>query len=67
MNIKDLIRIKEAAQILRLKENTVYHLVHDRKIPFVKVRGRLFFQKEVIEKWQNDQIQIVEPEKSNSQ
>ena len=42
-NGKKYLTVKEAAEYLRLKETTVYHYIHNRKIAFHKSFSRVLF------------------------
>jgi excisionase family DNA binding protein len=50
---KDLLTIEEAAKLLDVSVPTVYGYVHERLIPFSKVRKRLYFSKREITEWIN--------------
>lgn len=47
----DVLTIREAAELTRLKTSTLYSYVESRKIPFLKVGSRVLFEKEVLNKW----------------
>src|SRR5256886_16029004 len=46
-----LITVKEVADYLKLKEQTVYLLARQNKIPSLKVGGSLRFKKSQIDSW----------------
>jgi len=46
-----LITIKELSENIRIKIGTLYNWVSKREIPFVKIKGRLFFKIDEIDKW----------------
>ena len=46
-----LITVKEVADYLKLKEQTVYLLARQNKIPSLKVGGSLRFKKSQIDAW----------------
>lgn len=56
-----LITVKEVAEYLKLKEQTVYLLARQNKIPSLKVGGSLRFKKSQIDGWL-----LAEPNKSSS-
>jgi len=56
-----LITVKEVADYLKLKEQTVYLLARQNKIPSLKVGGSLRFKKSQIDGWL-----LAEPNKSSS-
>jgi len=47
----ELMRIQEAAQYLNLAKKTLYNMVSQRRIPFIKDRGPLRFDKEHLNDW----------------
>ena len=57
-----LITVKEIAEYLKLKEQTVYLLARQNKIPSLKVGGSLRFKKSQIDDWL-----LSEPNKSSAQ
>ena len=46
-----LLRISEAAELLRLSKSKVYQLVENQKIPHYRLDGRIVFSEEQIEKY----------------
>ena len=46
-----LLTVTEVAQFLRFTPESVYQLVHRRKIPYVKVCGALRFKRSDIDAW----------------
>jgi len=50
MKMKKLLNIEELASLLNIKKSTVYAWVHYKKIPFVKLGGRVnFIEDQIIE------------------
>lgn len=47
----DLMTTSEVAEYLRLKERTIYELVRTRRIPHVRVTGKLLFPKQMVDLW----------------
>ena len=45
----DLLTVSEAAALLRLKPSTMRAWVHRRRIPFVKLGGRVLFRRSDLE------------------
>lgn len=43
--------VKDAADLLRLSEKTLYNWASERKIPFLKVGGKLLFDEEALERF----------------
>ena len=58
---ESLITVKEVAEYLKLKEQTVYLLARQNKIPSLKVGGSLRFKKSQIDGWL-----LAEPNKDSS-
>ncbi len=51
----EVLNLKQAAELLDLKPETVYQLVHERKIPFSKPNGRrLYFSRAELTAWVKD-------------
>ena len=47
--MEKLLSVSQLAEILGLKQITIYEWVHQRKIPFVKLGKRVLFRKQDIE------------------
>jgi len=43
-----LLNVEEAAELLKVKIPTIYSWKHNGKIPFVKIYGRLCFDKQTL-------------------
>ncbi len=43
-----LLNVAETANILKIKKSTIYAWVHQKKIPFIKLYGKLCFEYEDI-------------------
>jgi len=41
----------EVAELLGVSVNTIYTMVRENEIPYRKVRGRILFHRETVEKW----------------
>ena len=50
-SIPKQISVKEAAEVFNIPVNTLRAYIHRRLIPFRKVRGRVYFVTETLEKW----------------
>ncbi len=53
-DLTDLLTVEDAAQLLRLKKQTVYALVMKRQLPFVKIGGSLRFSREQLRDYITD-------------
>ena len=47
----DFLTTKEVAELLRIKERTIYDLVKEGSIPVSRVTGKLLFPRELVEAW----------------
>ncbi|MHB9147433.1 MAG: helix-turn-helix domain-containing protein [Candidatus Amoebophilus sp.] len=48
---KDLLSLEEASIYLDLAHSTLYRLVHNREIPYMKRNRRLYFSKDELRQW----------------
>jgi len=46
-----LLTVKELTPIVRLSASHIYRLVKKKKIPFVKLGGKVLFNQEKVSKW----------------
>lgn len=49
--IDDYLTVRELAQWIKFSESHVYALVNKKKIPFIKLGGKLLFDKSKIQNW----------------
>jgi excisionase family DNA binding protein len=61
----ELLDVNAAAEFLRLKTGTVYKAVCSRRIPFIKLHGKLLFSRDRLERWVQEHA--VEPLDSKNQ
>ena len=54
-NNQPLINVQEVAQRLNMAVTTIYKMVSQRRIPFVKIGGALKFDLPALEKWLKEQ------------
>ena len=57
--LEPLLTVEEAANLLRVKRNTLYTWAYRRQIPTQKVGKALRFQREDLEKWLKAQARTV--------
>jgi hypothetical protein len=50
-----LLDVKEAANLIKYKETSIYGLVKRKKVPFFKVEGKLLFSKKQLLSWVSNQ------------
>ena len=58
-DLSKLLRIPEAAELLGYEPNTVYQLCHRKQIPFIRCRGKLFFERDALLTWLANQTEKV--------
>lgn len=51
--MKNLIGIEKACELLNLKKPTIYKKICERKIPYIKLGGKVLFDLEKLEAWVN--------------
>ncbi|WP_366160631.1 helix-turn-helix domain-containing protein [Bacillus infantis] len=59
---KDTLSVQEAAEYLGVSSDTVYTMVKQKEIPHYRVRKRIFFSKERIDTWIDNQETQMEQE-----
>lgn len=58
--MEKLLTVDELADFLQFKKQSIYNLVHSRKLPVVRVGNKLRFKISDIEKYLNTEIKILE-------
>ena len=58
--MEKLLTVDELADFLQFKKQSIYNMVHNRKIPVVRVGNKLRFKVSDIEKYINTEIKILE-------
>lgn len=48
---KEFLTVKEAAELTRFSKGTIYNMVQERKIPFIKPEGKLLFVYDDLVEW----------------
>lgn len=48
---KLIFTVSEIAELLNLSTATIYSMVRNNEIPYKKLRGKIVFHRETIEKW----------------
>jgi excisionase family DNA binding protein len=51
--MKKLMTIREASEMLALSIDTLYHYTHKKRIPYVKLYGRVLFIEKDLTEWMN--------------
>jgi excisionase family DNA binding protein len=49
--MEKLLTIEEVSELLQIPKGSLYNLVHEDRIPHVKIGGRLRFRTSTLEKW----------------
>lgn len=57
--------VKETAEFLGVSETTIYSMARNSEIPHFKVRGRILFNRDVIEEWTRGECQGEEQAEVN--
>jgi len=60
---QDLLTIPEGSQVVRLKPSTLRAAILNRRIPYVKLLGRVFLRRSDLEKMITDSIVPALPKK----
>ncbi|MGG1661742.1 helix-turn-helix domain-containing protein [Brevibacillus sp. NRS-1366] len=48
---KITLSVNEVAELIDVSTACVYNMVRDKQIPHVRIRGRILFHRDIIEKW----------------
>jgi excisionase family DNA binding protein len=56
----ELLTTKEAAQFLRLSPSAIHKLRKEGELPFVQLGKKVFFKKESLVEYVNDQMRVYE-------
>ena len=54
----ELLTVNEAASVLRLPISSVYELVRNRRIPFVRIGRRIFFMRAELIRWVMQEMSV---------
>lgn len=49
--LRRLITAKEASQYLSVSTDTIYHMAATKKIPYIKIGGRVLFDLKALDRW----------------
>lgn len=52
--VRKTLTTKEVASLLGVHYNTIYKMVSENQIPHIKMRGKIVFSAEAIQKWMNE-------------
>lgn len=63
MGFPEVMNVKETAEYLGVKPDTVYKYIHLEKIPAFKLGGLWRFKKNVLDEWMENQSKNCKPEK----
>jgi excisionase family DNA binding protein len=67
VNELGLLTTKEAADLLRLSPSALQKLRMDGSLPFLKLGGKVFFKKETLAKYVEDQQLVYPPRDTGDQ
>jgi len=51
MTNKKLLNVKEVSEFLNVSASCVYNYAHEKVIPVIKIKGRVLFSQEDLDKW----------------
>lgn len=54
---KITLEVKEVAELIGVSTRTIYNMVGAKQIPHVKARGRILFNRSVIEAWTRGELE----------
>jgi len=54
--MKTLLKISEAAELLRVSKTKVYQLVEDKRIPHYRLDGRVVFSEEQLDRFLQEHL-----------
>lgn len=54
---KITLEVKEVAELLGISQTTVYNMVRAKQIPHIKARGKILFNRAVIEAWTRGELE----------
>lgn len=54
---KITLTVNETAELLGVSTTTIYTMAREGQIPHVRVRGRILFHRDTIEKWLRGELQ----------
>ncbi|NEU29960.1 helix-turn-helix domain-containing protein [bacterium LRH843] len=58
--------VKEVAAFLGVSVTTIYTMTRNNEIPYIKIRGRVLFNRDLIEEWTRGEHQSNEKEAVNN-
>jgi prophage regulatory protein len=61
--MKDIMNAQEAAEFLGYKLSYLYKLVSEGSIPYLKPRGKLYFEKDSLIGWMKSGYSIINSDK----
>lgn len=57
---KITLNVKEVSEILGIGRTTLYDMLKKNEIPHFRVRGRILFNKEILEEWTREKTKLKE-------
>ena len=57
--MKDIMNAQEAAEFLGYKLSYLYKLVSEKKVPYLKPRGKLYFEKDSLVRWMKSSFDLT--------
>ena len=59
MTNEKLLNVKEVSDFLNVSESCVYNYAKEKEIPVIKIKGRVLFSQEDLNKWIKSKKQTV--------
>ncbi|UNT54892.1 helix-turn-helix domain-containing protein [Lysinibacillus capsici] len=56
---KITLSVKETAELINVSQSTIYKMAKGNEIPHKKVRGRIIFHRDTIEKWLINELEVI--------
>lgn len=61
--LRRLITAKEASQYLSVSTDTIYHMAATKKLPYIKIGGRVLFDLKALDRWIDRHLVLEKGEK----
>jgi excisionase family DNA binding protein len=58
-HLEPLLTVEELAQWLKIPKGSLYNLVHERRLPFIKIGHRVRFERGAVQEWLNSSIHLA--------
>ncbi len=55
-HLEPLLTVEDMAQWLKVSKGSIFNLVHERRVPFIKIGRRVRFERSAVLEWLNSSI-----------